>query len=376
VYMRRGEHAESLVWCDRGLRSPVADVAVGPTLDLLITRATVLGAEGRQTESVALMRGAMVMAEQHGLTEVQVRAQINLSFVTVTDEPRVAFEASRQGLDLALRYGMASYLVYLVSNYVSSGESLGEWDGAEAALESALQLNLGADTAWRLRAHVVAIRAARGETYADFLSEPAPRLDEDPQSRAGWASVQASVALCEGRYREATTFALQSIDEFPEAVTPFSQATVGRAGLWSGDPAPARTALERLDTRGGRALRAVRAELEAGIAALDGRIDEAGAAFAALQREQADLGIAFEGALSRITAVAVLPPGTPLAIQAANEARETLTRLRAVRLLERLDEVLARVGGGHSPRDGAPVSDRDAPSPVAADAPASSERAS
>ena len=353
LYMRRGDHADALAWCERGLRSPVTNEVVATTLELLVTRATVLGAEGRQTEAVAVLRGALEVAEEHGLTEVQVRAHINLGFVTVTDEPRVAFETSRRGLDLALRFGLSPYLVFLESNTVSTAYFLGEWDAAEAALAEALDLNLGEETLSVLRAMTIDLKAARGEPYVELL-EATPVAD-DPQARAGWNNARALIALTEGRYAEAVELGLESVREFAEAVTPDSQAAVGRAGLWAGDIAPVAAALASLDTRAGRAVQAARIELESGVAALEGRTEEAIAGFRRLWRAQAELGIEFEGALSRITATAVLPRDAPLAREAAEEARATLTRLRAVRLLERLDEVLARVDGARGSGRQSPV---------------------
>jgi hypothetical protein len=82
-------------------------------------------------------------------------------------------------------------------------------------------------------------------------------------------------------------------------------------------------------------------ELEAGLAALEGRVDDAAAIYGEVLREHESMGTVFDRAVCQIGMVAVLPPDHRLSRLAADEARATLAELRAAPYLDRLDEMLA-----------------------------------
>jgi class 3 adenylate cyclase/tetratricopeptide (TPR) repeat protein len=345
VQMRLGKGEETLEWCDRGLRSPAAAQHARLALELLVTRGTVLGSGGRQIEAMAMLRGALALAEEHALPEVQARAYINLGFVAGTDEPRTMFNASRDGLELVLRIGMPLYLPFLVVNIGEGAMRLGEWDTFERLVAPALELDLGPEIAANVAATLSVVRGARGEPYQDLIDQlVAHHSADDPQHSAGLDSALAEVALADGRFDEAVERALRSLETMSEAVSPSSQLTIGRVGIWSGDAATIRKGIGAFDVRQGRLVDAGFRELEAGLAALEGRADEASAVYADVLREHEALGTVFSRAVCQIGMLAVLPPGSRMARAAEEEARATLTELRAAPYLERLDEVLERAG--------------------------------
>ncbi|MCV0402828.1 MAG: AAA family ATPase [Chloroflexi bacterium] len=341
--MRQGKHAESLAWCDRGLASRATHESPSLVCELLVTRGTVVGAEGRGVEAVAILRGVLAVAEDHGLSEVQVRTLINLGFVTNPDDPRIGFAASRQGMELALHLGLAPYLPFLSSNLVDAALHLGRWDEAIAVMQPALELNISHASLALIRSMLVDIAAARGEPTDAYFDE-STALDDDPQGRAGVQSSRAAIALAQGQYSEAIERARNALDTFGEAVTPMAQATIGHAGAWTRDRELVTDAIQRLEVGGGRLFRAVRSEMEAVLAALEGRLDEAHGMFAALLQEHEAMGTAFQGAMCQISMVAVLPVDSPERRRAADGARAALAALRATPYLDQLDAILARTG--------------------------------
>ena len=68
--MRHGRVREAIEWCDRGLPIAERHDERGVALELLITRGTVLGSEGRLIEAVATLRGARIIAAEQGLTQL------------------------------------------------------------------------------------------------------------------------------------------------------------------------------------------------------------------------------------------------------------------------------------------------------------------
>jgi hypothetical protein len=116
-----------------------------------------------------------------------------------------------------------------------------------------------------------------------------------------------------------------------------------RASLWLNDAAGAREALGERDVLAGRAtdlrFRAVRA----GLAAVEGRTDDARAGYLAAESGLRDLGIRFELGLATLEH-AVFLAGDPSAAPAAEEARAVFTELGATTLLERLPAAVPVAG--------------------------------
>lgn len=85
--------------------------------------------------------------------------------------------------------------------------------------------------------------------------------------------------------------------------------------------------------------------LQAAIAGLDGHRDEARALYADALAQWAGAGLPVDRALTAIDMVTVLGPEEPAARAAAEEAREFLQGLRAVRLIDILDRAMAATSG-------------------------------
>jgi hypothetical protein len=120
-------------------------------------------------------------------------------------------------------------------------------------------------------------------------------------------------------------------------------AGAARAALWGGDIATAREIADRLDAQpnSSASFTAGRTAVRAGIAALEGRRDEAIAGFRdALARLRA-IGEDFELARTGLDFLLLVGPGEPAARAAADEARPIFERVGARPYLERLGAAAA-----------------------------------
>jgi hypothetical protein len=125
-----------------------------------------------------------------------------------------------------------------------------------------------------------------------------------------------------------------------------------RAALWLGDAALLRRAADfyRSAALPGRVNRIGTITLDAGIAALEGRREDAVSAYREALREFRELGLVVAEADVGLDFVTALGPSAPEALTAAEESRAIYARLGATKWLERLDALLAQEAG--APRAG------------------------
>ncbi|MGH3073624.1 MAG: hypothetical protein ACRDQC_01780, partial [Gaiellales bacterium] len=121
-----------------------------------------------------------------------------------------------------------------------------------------------------------------------------------------------------------------------------------RAALLSHDVARANAALSGLVATGvhSATVDARRAEIRAGVAALDGHDAEAHALYRDALKGHRDTGVEVEAALTAIQMATLLDPSDPDVRAAADAARELFTRLGAVPLLARLEAAVNRPTDG------------------------------
>jgi hypothetical protein len=127
-----------------------------------------------------------------------------------------------------------------------------------------------------------------------------------------------------------------------------------------GDAARLRDDLAALAATGFHApvLELHRSELEAGLAALEGRPAEATRAYLKALDGFHEIGRPVDAAIATIRMATVLDPTTREVRAAVDEASDTLHRLGARALAERLDAAAHRVGPGRSPASTADAVER------------------
>jgi class 3 adenylate cyclase/tetratricopeptide (TPR) repeat protein len=323
------------------------------TIELLVTRGPALVGIGRLREAIVTLVGAVAACSSYGLTDVGLRARVNLSFAAAGEDPELAYRVAREGHELTLRFGMRGYAFYMLGNAAELAVRLGDWDWALPEVEAAVAAT-EKDLAARMR--LAEIRGLRGldvesdfQTLADLTAEMT-----EVQARASVDETRALVALARGDHRAALELARRSYEQnvAPDATAP---QTAMRAAASLGDAQGVTDALRVLEGQPGRVAATIRCEGEAALAALDGRRTEAIAGFTDAGRRWRELGFDFEAAVCALNFVTALGGSEPEAGAAADDARAVFERLGAQPFQKLLADAMGAATSGQPARAEAPA---------------------
>jgi tetratricopeptide (TPR) repeat protein len=344
AYMRSGAPARSIETADRAL-----EIAERRHLERIIAetfnnKGSSLGYLGREREATALLRAAVDLAHAGGFVAAEIRALSNLA-ASMDADPRRGRETLDVAVSLARRVGIRSLANWAaISRLYTIYETAEGWEEALAEAEQDL-----ADA----RAHTVLspldeirslslqglLRVARGEPSDEALAslEALAGQTTDAFGPAAVHVMRGDRALLAGEHAEACREYLFAADE-PNIGEIFLARSM-RAVLWGGDVVTAREIADRLDAHPSAAsnISAARIAARAGIAALEGRPDEALAGYRdALSRYRA-MGLAFDLACADLDLVVLIGGDDPATREAAVEARAIFDRAGARPYLERLE---------------------------------------
>jgi hypothetical protein len=334
--------------------------------DLLVTRGSALSAMGRPLEGLGAIEAGRRLAAAEGLAFTEYRALLNASGALADSDPRAYLASSVAALDLARRTGARPSASAAANNLAEAARMCGDWELAYAELRREAEVSTG-DELMTIRAALMTLDAQCGVDVSATLSE----LDRYAQSELdrgerAWRLVvdsnMAEIALAAGRYDEAMTgFLDQGRLDAMNAASAYGMATL--AALLSGDVTAVRDSLAALEATGkhGAIIKLERRRARAGIAALEGRVDEAVTGFRAVQEELRRIDLPYPLALTDLAMCAVLDPSDPDVAAAADEARGIFERLGARAWLDRLDEAVA-----HRDRDRRPARSPNLPAATAA----------
>jgi len=325
----------------RAERLDIIDVVI----ELIMRRGQLLGQKGRNYEALALTKGALELAEAHGLVDKAMAARGNIGFHLTERDPAKALAFDRETLAETRRLGMRQRMLLILGNTSEEARFTGDWDWSITELASQLAGELDqVDRAWFL-GNTLVFRGWRGEATEDDWAawELLTEGDNDPQSVADYLDIRAARALGEGRLDNARLLARESFTKVAGR-SPGREAVAARAALWSGDRVGAAEDLAAIDETGihGPAVELRRATIRAGIAALDGQTADAIVLYRVVRDGWRELGVLWEEALTGIDLATLLDPHEPDVQAAAARSREILTRLRAQPFLDRLEAALAR----------------------------------
>jgi hypothetical protein len=313
-----------------------------------MTRGTSLEAVGRTYEGQALLRAGIELAESGGAIEDALMGRVLLVISLSFRDVARAYEMGRAGLAEARRLGERSRTVAFLGNVAEMARWIGDWDWALGELALFLDGDLDPeDRLWLMEADVV-LRSWRGEEAADRIAELRAAYDTRPQdiwSDVSWADVEAHRGLADGRLAEARA-AAHELARLSPLNSPTAYHVAARAALWGRDAAGVRDDLAGIEATGvrGPLVTLRRMVYSAGLAALEGRLQDARSRFVEARRELIDRGVDFEAALVAIDMATVLGRDDPDVLAAAADARPILERLRARPFLERLEAALGHTG--------------------------------
>ena len=340
--LKRQGWARAIELADRALVAAERLDLIDVIADAVITKAVGLGQSHRLREALILLSGVLALAETRGLVVAELRARINISQFALSDDPRLALEVARVGIERAQKFGLRARETILAGNAFFAALFTGDWDWAiarspEVLREEAIRFGLT-----EVLGYPLLMRALRGDTegIAEGVEAMRESIKEstDPQYPQMMAWVDAAIALAQGRPGSVASVVPADLED--PTYGSLAYAMLGHAALWLRDPALARKALASLDGLqiGGRLFDANMRTIQAGIAALEGRSGDAVSAFAEATRQLRELGLPFALALADLDVLATLGPDGPAGQAAAEEARDILTRLGAMALLDRLDQ--------------------------------------
>ncbi|HUP25127.1 MAG TPA: AAA family ATPase [Thermoanaerobaculia bacterium] len=336
-----GHHARAVELADSILPTAERLQLTRTALSLLITRGTSLVSTGRLLEAIAVLRGALSLTDAHAFRDLQSRAHLNLSYVASADDPLLSYRVAREGHEFARRFGLKGPGDFLLGNAASAAIDVGDWDWALA--ESSAMIAADPDRPnVPARWIILTVRGLRGEAIDAELAD-CLRVAEDeaapPHLRADNEETASDVLIARGEFERALRLTASS---YRREAGPSASAALraGRIAGWLGDIAGLREALASFPPPSGRVVQAGRRELEATLAALEERRDEASSAFSDVIRRWRELGARYQMALAELNFVTMLGPGSADARRAAEEAREIFDALRAEPLVGLLDRAL------------------------------------
>ena len=303
---------------------------------LLVTRGAALANERRLAEAIVVLIGATSRARALQMPGLELRARVNLSYVTSAEDPTLAYNVAREGLELARHLGNRGTGFYLLNNACDEAIRIGEWEWALAQIAEALAEDPDGDFGALL--YRAEIAAYRGEETEPLIAK-AELLLRDSTELQGVSMVEdvrSAIMLAAGRLEEARGLAIASYTR-NDAPDSRARARAGRISVWLADTESLRRILAEQAEVPGRVARVSEVELSAGLAALEGRAQDAITGYREAASRWRELGVRFELALCDLTMVRSLGSASPEVREAAAEAREIFTMLGATALLDQLD---------------------------------------
>jgi len=340
--MRTGQPARAVEKADLAL-----DLAEHLDLERIVAetfnnKGSSLAYLGRRREAMVLLKASIEAAHAGGFVAAEARAMSNLA--SQTEDARQARDTYKAAAALARRFGNRG-----LANWASVASRYGDllaaenWDQVieDSSDEHADDQNSPMDEIRRLSV-VGFFLGPRGDSLDGIID----RIDQltgqvsDESALASGHYVRAQRALNVSDYRLAIDEGLRAAED--SALRRVYLSLTMRPALWSGDLAKAREIADLLDATldSGVDAAASRMAARAGIAALEGRIDEAIGRYRTVFEMFRSIAADFLMASHELDMVVLIGPGQPAVREAAAEARPIFERITARAYLERLDTAL------------------------------------
>ncbi|MFI5225738.1 MAG: AAA family ATPase [Candidatus Limnocylindrales bacterium] len=346
----------ALATADRALELGERLELVPSIAEALLNRALALSHGGRRFyETVALLRGALALAEANGLGYSRLRATNNLAATLENDDPREAIALSENGIDYARRIGNRAWLEFMITGMSSILVYVGEWGKADRAIAELEGRDLAIPAQLTLGQVRAMLHAFRGEIdAADALLddiEPLYTNSDDPRVEGWRLSTRSIVHWMAGRLEEAYADGI-ACAQLGEDGAEVGAEVAGDAALALHDPARAQEALDlhRARHQHGRVPKTAEIQLEAGIRALEGDRVAASAGYRSAIAFFRDRDMRLPLALALSDYAVLARPDQREADAAATEARAIFTALGSPPLLARLETGLAEAAAAGAPR--------------------------
>jgi class 3 adenylate cyclase len=353
------EPTEAMVAVTRALDTAEQLRLRGPALQLLITRAWALMGARHPREGLALIMGALRLADQEDDLLSRLRARMNMSGFVSVDDPHLALATAQEGVDLAKQYGHSFFAGALAGNAAANALLIGDLDRV-LAIEADVRELLSIGMSVNVSGWAAAAASLRGDDSVarDRLSivNEAMAGTSSAQDRASELTVRAIVEFGAGNLAEARRLGLESSAVYSGGDGAIGEVFAARAGLLLGDAAGLYGDRDNLEFRAifGVWMDRARRCVEAGIMALEGRPIESAAAYRRVIDEYRSARLPLDLGLTLVERAWLLGPTDDEAAAGRDEALAIFAEMGADGLVERLE------AGAVRPRPAAQVQGRTA----------------
>jgi tetratricopeptide (TPR) repeat protein len=344
AYMRGADQDKAIAAADRSLilaeRLNLEEVVT----EALLNKGSALANVGRRHEGLALLATAVDRSQRYGWTSRELRARHNLAAALQDDEPKQGRLVAQEALALARQLGDTGSLIGLcVNTGIGLYEEGSDWDEHTALLREVLGAAILTSDRARLRGVLALFETARGEALETLVAEMSQDMDDnaDPDKRQALAYAESDVALVRGDLEGAYRHGMRAAD-VPTQSPEVGYFAAGRAAIWARNLDWIRLVIKGMAgvTYTGPRTTAIRQQLNAAVAALEGRRGDALSGFRESRTVLRRLEQWFAAARHSLEAIIMLPDD-PEVRSWAEDARALFTELRAQPYLQRLDEALA-----------------------------------
>jgi class 3 adenylate cyclase/tetratricopeptide (TPR) repeat protein len=169
LYMMTDRFDEAVAAAERALRAAAPHRDTEKIAEALITRGSAIANLGRLDEAEAVLRGATAIADHGGHIAAGLRARNNLVSSLLEEAPLSELvPVYDESIETARRYGQSAWLAQHLTSRAVASVAGGNWSGAEADVDEAADLSLG-------EFHLAAVAALRAQFHALRGDEPPAR---------------------------------------------------------------------------------------------------------------------------------------------------------------------------------------------------------
>jgi hypothetical protein len=310
-----------------------------------VTKAWLMGVQGRQLEASLLGEGSLRLLEGQGELTSELRARMNASNAYIASEPARGLEIAARGVELAERIGDADRGAALAGNEGICAVLLGRWEVPLQRVEELDRSHISGFGRLGLTGVVLIARAHLGLIEGRVEDELAAvdADDLEPAQRRSMLGAMGALAVYACGRLEDVEHAAEAAGE--GTTNPMESAladcAVAHAHTWLGRPDRLAATIERLasETGLGQVISTSLLQARGALAAMEGRTSEAEEAYRAALKVWRRLDMQPDVATAEIEMLRLIGDALPDRDELREDARRITDELGSVTLLARLDEV-------------------------------------
>jgi class 3 adenylate cyclase len=314
-------------------------------VQLIITKSWALGVVGQSSESIALLYGAIQMADDEEAVYARTRARYNLSSFLQGDDPRRSLALAKEGIAIARQFGFARVVANIAGNAANAALIIGEFDEV-LRLEADIPDNVGS-LANFVHGFAGVVHAFRGDLDSArermAVVEAAVADSSSAQDLSALRYQQAMIAFATGQLKDARRLARESQEAY--LAGGLSAVVAGHATLLSASLEDLERDLEASEQPTERWASWSWRALDAGRLALAGRLDESLALYRQVIDYWRSQDLRFDLALTLFERARLLGAVDSHAAAGREEAQAIFAAMGADKFITRLEAAAGPASG-------------------------------